>query len=79
VDRHLLHILHGGRHQRLFRDVGESAQTAIAKPMELFSIREASLNRFFSFSVFAYAGHLLIYLTPLLAMDFTFKKHPIKI
>lgn len=49
MDRHLLHILHGGCHQRLFLDVGESAQTAIAKPMELFSIREASLNRFFSF------------------------------
>ena len=51
VDRHLLHILHDCRHQCLLPDVTESAQTAIAKPMELFSIREASLNRFFSFAV----------------------------
>ncbi|MNW03679.1 hypothetical protein D3C71_1996500 [compost metagenome] len=51
MDRYLLHVLHGCRHQRLFSDIRESAQPAIAKPVELFSIREASLNRFFSFAV----------------------------
>ena len=51
VNRHLLHVLHGCRHEGLFPDVRKSAHTAIAKPMELFSIREASLNRLFSFAV----------------------------
>ncbi|MNB92777.1 hypothetical protein D3C81_571250 [compost metagenome] len=41
---------YGGRHQRLFHDASQSAQTAITKPMEFFGIREASLIRFFSFA-----------------------------
>ncbi|ODB69748.1 hypothetical protein A7310_19940 [Bacillus velezensis] len=51
MDRHLLHVLHGCRHKGLFPDVWKTAQTAIAKPMELFGIREASFNRLFSFAV----------------------------
>jgi hypothetical protein len=56
VDRHLLHVLHGCRHKGLFPDVWKTAQTAIAKPMELFGIREASLNRLFSFAVQLFTG-----------------------
>lgn len=56
VDRHLLHVLHGCRHKGLFPDVWKTAQTAIAKPMELFGIREASLNRLFSFAVQPFPG-----------------------
>ena len=47
----LLHVLYGCRHERLFHEVSLPPQTAIAKPVELFSIREASLYRFFSFAV----------------------------
>ncbi|MDR7317177.1 hypothetical protein J2X83_003429 [Brevibacillus nitrificans] len=44
MEGNLFHVLHRCGHQRLFHHVTQSPQTAIAKPMELFSIREASLN-----------------------------------
>jgi hypothetical protein len=52
----LFHVLYGCGHKRLLAYISQPPQTAIAKPVELFSVREASLNSFFSFAVQEFAG-----------------------
>ena len=48
---YFLHVLNGGGEESLLAHVSVAAHAGIAKPVELFGVREGSFNRLFSPSV----------------------------